>query len=129
MGRLRDIDFTFSIDWKHEQPLALERKLQFYRIIQEACSNLLKHSRATDASCEIFADHDQVLVRLSDNGVGISTHQQTSPLEHHGTFNMRSRAQSLNGEIEIRPGPMKGTEIEIRIPIPKPDDPREGPSP
>jgi signal transduction histidine kinase len=50
-----------------------------YRIAQEAVNNALRHSQASEICISLRQDHSQILLEVSDNGVGInSTTSQAS---------------------------------------------------
>ena len=46
-------------------------KLSLYRIIQEACNNIVKHSKASDALIKIVFGEERIEVWIQDNGIGI----------------------------------------------------------
>lgn len=109
-----------SIDWSyHIDELAglipENQEIHFYRVIQEAMSNIYKHSNATEASVIIKIENDSIKVTLWDDGKGFNaTKQKKSGL---GFIGMQERIDSLSGTLHIQSGDGKGTSIKIAIPI------------
>jgi signal transduction histidine kinase len=86
-----------------------------FRIAQEALQNIVKHSHAKAASMELKARGGQVLLRIVDDGIGIT------PEQHHrggmGLASMRERVWALGGTCQVTSGPRKGTIVEASVPI------------
>ena len=88
-------------------------------VINEALSNIARHSGATRAAVRLSrADPDGLRLALSDNGRGFEPSASTI-LGHQGLVNMRSRAATIGATIDIASGD-HGTTIEIRLPGPGP---------
>jgi two-component system sensor histidine kinase UhpB len=85
-----------------------------FRIAQEALQNIVKHSHARAASMELKVRGGQVLLRIVDDGIGIT------PEQHHrggmGLASMRDRVWSLDGTCKVTSGPLKGTIVEASVP-------------
>ena len=109
-----------SIDWSyHIDSLAglipENQEIHFYRVIQEAISNIYKHSKAIEASVIIHVEKEAIKVTIWDDGKGFNaTKQKKSGL---GFIGMQERIDSLNGTLHIQSGDGKGTSIKIEIPI------------
>jgi two-component system sensor histidine kinase UhpB len=93
-----------------------EAEIATYRIIQEALSNVIKHSRATRARIELRRTADGVVVTIEDNGVGFATEATMRGARSLGLFGMQERASYLGGHVEIRSG-SAGTMVEVQIPV------------
>ena len=96
----------------------VEKKLQIhlYRIVQEAVSNVVKHSQARRASVTIALADGCVEVRVEDDGKGFCppARQAVDPAaQGFGLIGMRERARMLGGEAAIRSGPGQGTGIAV----------------
>ena len=86
------------------------------RIVQEVCTNAIKHSRATDMSLAVrYLDPDIVDITIIDNGCGYDV-AAVRPGE--GIRNMRKRARTLGARLDIdsRPGE---TRIALRLRAPR----------
>ncbi|UYW00586.1 sensor histidine kinase [Flavobacterium agricola] len=86
-------------------------KVNIYRIVQEACQNILKHAHAKHAQITIDFDADYCFLTIQDDGVGGS--KSANP--GIGMKNMQQRVKTLKGTIEISTKP--GFTIKIKIPI------------
>lgn len=86
-----------------------------FRIVQEAMSNALRHSKANKMEIRIQLRQDTVRVMIYDDGVGfeLNDKKQTS----YGLSNMRERVTEIGGSIQFITALNKGTRIEITIPI------------
>ncbi|GEM_PF-1119017 len=91
-------------------------QIGLYRIIQEALTNVARHSHAQTVS--IVFDWHQPLLRLAirDDGIGFrSGNMGDRPSNHLGIEGMRQRASMLGGTFEIKSELNKGTLIEVRL--------------
>ena len=89
---------------------------QLLRIVQEALSNIRKHSNATQASLEWQGDADGLTLRIADNGRGFDA-ADVPPLTQHGLRIMRERAELLDADFQIISRPEEGTWVVIRLPV------------
>jgi two-component system sensor histidine kinase DegS len=96
-------------------------KLTLFRIIQEACCNVLKHANATLISIEIFYEEHRINVTVSDDGTGFSTDKfQTNNSEQTSSFGlsiMKERISLLSGTLDIQSEKGKGTTITVSVPL------------
>ena len=91
-------------------------QIGLYRIIQEALTNVARHSHAQTVS--VVFDWREPLLRLAirDDGIGFrSRNVGDRPSNHLGIEGMRQRASMLGGTFEIKSEPHKGTLIEVRL--------------
>lgn len=72
-------------------------RLTIYRVVQEALTNLVRHSSATAATIASQADVATVTLRISDNGTGLVTDAQ----KRGGLTNMRRRVENLGGAFDV----------------------------
>ncbi|HYE40956.1 MAG TPA: ATP-binding protein [Ramlibacter sp.] len=94
--------------------LGNELAISAYRIVQEALSNIMKHSTASHASVTLRMDEDALDIAISDNGGGFDT---TLAAEGIGIIGMRERVVAMGGTIGIHSAPGEGTTIAIRLPL------------
>ncbi|MBI5580935.1 MAG: PAS domain S-box protein [Deltaproteobacteria bacterium] len=87
-----------------------------FRILQETLTNVSRHSKATLVNILLQAENGHLLLRVRDNGRGISSNSINNPMSI-GLAGMRERAQLLGGYFEIQGRPGFGTTIEVRIPL------------
>ena len=93
-----------------------ESEIATYRILQEALSNVIRHSHATRATVFLRRSADGVVVTIEDNGVGFATEDTLRSSHSLGLFGMQERASYLGGNVEIRSG-KTGTTVEVKIPV------------
>ena len=97
----------------------LAEPINFYRIIQEALTNIVKHAKATRADILLKKRDNQLSVVIKDNGIGLTPRKRESK-NHHltglGLSIMEERARLLGGEFNIVSSP-KGTALQFKIPV------------
>ncbi|MFN7087584.1 MAG: type IV pili methyl-accepting chemotaxis transducer N-terminal domain-containing protein [Burkholderiales bacterium] len=94
-------------------PLAPEQQLQVLHILQEALSNVRKHSGASRVELEMTRDRGHVF-KVRDNGRGFDPARlDDGDGSHVGLRIMRERAQRIGGEIRIDSRPGQGSEITL----------------
>jgi signal transduction histidine kinase len=93
-----------------------ETALCLYRIVQESLRNVLKHSRAQEATIDMTAESGRISLMVKDGGVGFDTTLLGSQ-EGLGFISMRERLRLIDGEIEIASAPAQGTKIQVRVPL------------
>jgi PAS domain S-box-containing protein len=89
-------------------------EIQLLRIIQEALTNVRRHSHAERAWVRFETENDGVVVTIEDHGRGFDTRQPTP--DHIGLQTMRERAEALGGQLEIASTPGTGTQIRVHLP-------------
>jgi len=86
-----------------------------FRVAQEALQNIVQHSHARTASMELRVHSGQALLRVVDDGVGIT------PEQYHdramGLVSMRERVWALDGTCEVTSESSKGTTVEASVPL------------
>jgi PAS domain S-box-containing protein len=85
-----------------------------FRILQEALTNVSRHSRATSVVVELKEDDHDVMLKITDNGCGIDA--ADSRENSLGLIGMRERAFMLGGTLKIQSRQASGTSIDVRIP-------------
>lgn len=96
-------------------------KLTLFRIIQEACNNVIKHANATLINIDIFYEEHKVKVIVKDNGSGFHIEKsQSTSSEQSSSFGlsiMRERTSLLSGTLDIQSENGKGTIIIVTVPL------------
>ena len=98
-------------DLNLKDPLATS----IYRIVQEALTNVARHAQATEVRVTLICDADALIVRVSDNGVGLPPPMPGR--KSYGVLGIRERAQTLGGSARIYSPEEGGTVVEISIPL------------
>jgi signal transduction histidine kinase len=84
-----------------------------YRIVQEALTNVLRHSTAQHADVSIGWENDSLTVDVTDNG---GAEHRRSPGDAHGLRGMAERAAALGGWCVAGPGRNGGWEVRTSLP-------------
>jgi PAS domain S-box-containing protein len=90
--------------------------MYIYRITQEAITNSVKHAQASKICIKLSRDEHFISLLVSDNGKGFKF-DKTHKFVGNGIYNMRERANMMNGTIEIKSETGKGTTVFVQIPI------------
>ena len=88
------------------------------RIIQEALSNVRKHSGAQDVWVECNDDGDDVLIKISDDGIGFDPEDVLST-NRYGLRGMREHAALIGADFQIVSRKGQGTTVLVRVPARK----------
>lgn len=84
-------------------------KINLYRIVQEALTNVARHSNATEV--RILLTHGTAFqLSIIDNGIGFNPEKISAGL---GLLGIRERSQALGGQCKITTEPTKGVRIDI----------------
>lgn len=89
-----------------------DEELMIYRIVMELTNNILKHSKATEATIQLFYYDESFQLMVEDNGKGFSDGLG----EGIGLKNIQSRVQYLQGELTVDSNKL-GTTVIVSIPL------------
>lgn len=91
-----------------------------YRVIQEALTNIAKHSQAANASLGLRNHDNGIHLQVHDDGCGFDSRKKihrSGFLEGYGLHSMKERVEICKGDFQIRSEPGNGTIINIFIPL------------
>jgi signal transduction histidine kinase len=94
-------------------PAAVE--LAAFRIVQEAITNVVRHSGARTADVRLGYGPDMLTVRVDDDGTAGARAQALEP--GSGLRGMRERATALGGTLAIGAAPAGGVRVEAALPV------------
>jgi PAS domain S-box-containing protein len=100
--------------------LPQDSHIAVYRIIQEALTNIGKHSQEKSVSIAVNKEGSTVSFSVKDDGIGFDASEATigNPEEKGlGLEIMKGRARMIGGVLDIRSQEGKGTQITLSIPI------------
>jgi signal transduction histidine kinase len=94
--------------------LPVDEKLVFYRVAQEALTNVAKHAHATRVRVDVTRGNETVTLTVTDDGRGFD--QSKVRPGSMGLRNMRERAEGIGGDLEIVSVEGGGTMVSITWP-------------
>lgn len=98
--------------------LPADQSIGLYRIVQEALTNVARHSRASRVRISLTADGEDTLVlNIQDNGVGFSKIEATQK-QSLGLLGMQERAKLAGANLTIHSEPDKGTNVCLVVAAP-----------
>lgn len=98
--------------------LSPSAEIQLTRIVQEALTNVRKHSKATSAVITFERSGSELCLTISDNGQGFDTARlPPRGWPRFGLQTMQERAQSVSGAFVIDAAPGRGCRISVRMPL------------
>lgn len=89
-----------------------EVAITFYRICQEALTNVSKHSGATQVWVKLSCSKKKLVLSVSDNGKGIDENLMTNTLSM-GILGMKERAHLIEADFKLSSKKNKGTKIQV----------------
>jgi signal transduction histidine kinase len=95
-----------------ESSLSPLRSGHIIRIVNEAMSNILRHSKARHVHINATREAETLTITIRDDGTGLASVSSSG----YGLQNMRDRARLLNGSLEIDSKPGRGTKITLQLP-------------
>ena len=121
------VDALQNITCRFECPERIEvadntTATQVYRIAQEAVNNALKHSGANNIRMSLQLQDDQMILEVSDDGVGIDTVLASAPVAAEktkgtGTRIMRYRAGTIGGTLRVGSRDEGGMMVKCIVPL------------
>jgi signal transduction histidine kinase len=112
------IETVFDVHPQEFPRLTPEVETTVFRIVQEAMTNVFRHSEAAKACITLTKNEDHVAVSVRDFGKGIAAHvvELRPGSVGIGLGGMRQRAKEFGGELRLK-NAQPGTLIEVTIPI------------
>lgn len=120
--RNHEVDISLRVMGK-EKNLSSIVRVTLYRIIQEACSNVIKHASAKHLIVSVFYEEEKTKLEIEDDGIGFDVaaiKEKTLSEEEFcgfGLFTMKERAYLLGGTFSIESHPGNGTKITVVVPF------------
>ncbi len=114
-ARRMGIEISVSLD-ECEPPLGERASIALYRMVQEALTNVGRHTRASEVRVELRQRDQALTLTVVDNGVGFSERA----MQKEGSFGLmgiRERADMLGGDMQVDNAPGGGGRVTIRVPL------------
>ncbi|HEX3730389.1 MAG TPA: response regulator [Opitutaceae bacterium] len=97
--------------------LAGDLETTIFRIVQEALTNVARHSGAQAAELTVVSNDTHVLVEIGDRGKGFDAEQLKTRRDSVGLVSLTERVDLAGGEVEIISSPGKGTRVQASFPL------------
>lgn len=115
---VNDLNVSKKTKFRHlktGRPYRLKPEIEknIYRIIQELCSNILKHAKAKNAAIKLYWKKQYLAFTISDDGIGFNPGNVKKGLGFHNT---NYRVDMYYGTLTINSFPGKGTTVTVKIP-------------
>ncbi len=113
------ITFVLKGGGSHSR-LNAEIELEIFRIIQEVFTNILRHSKATQAVIMFEESERDIRISIEDNGVGFNYKKMTrydrqGDFRSWGLLSMMERAEAFGGKLHIESQSGSGTKVTIEV--------------
>ncbi len=108
------IEFQF---WGSFSALPAEYCFAVYRVVQESVHNIIKHANATSVLIQLRHQDGMLCLSIDDNGDGFNEKKATTGM---GLQSMRSRIESLGGQVVFSSKANEGTSVEVELAIQSP---------
>jgi two-component system, NarL family, sensor kinase len=114
VSELNGLDKTrFTLNIQDNLP-KLKSKIEYelFSIILELSNNIMKHSNANTSEISLQNIDNQLVLKVSDNGIGFS---ETENKKGMGFANLKSRVESMKGNMYLVS--VNGVKVEIKVPF------------
>jgi signal transduction histidine kinase len=92
-------------------------EIMVYRLVQECCNNIAKHSGASSVNISVSSADGWVRLAVEDNGVGFKVEEALARKDSFGLSGMRERVALLGGRFDIRSYPKNGLGTGDVVPV------------
>lgn len=96
-----------------EVNLPADSQLMVYRLMQEACTNIMKYAKAKNVWLTLSMVDGTIAASVRDDGVGFDTRRQI--VSSYGLLGMRYRVEAVQGSLKITSSPGNGTLIQALL--------------
>jgi signal transduction histidine kinase len=92
--------------------LPADVRLTAYRVVQEALTNVVRHSGASRAEVNVDLDAHALRIAIADNGRGVADNA-----EGFGLTGLRERVEAVGGSLRIGPAEQGGALVATELPV------------
>jgi signal transduction histidine kinase len=109
------VDFIHSNLEDHR--FSNEIEITAYRVVQESLTNSARHAQVTSVEVRVWVNQTDLMLQISDRGVGFDFDSTIRQREGQGLLGMRERVNFMGGNLFIDTRPNEGTSISAKLPI------------
>ena len=102
--------------------LSQDVEISFFRIAQEALTNVAKHAAASRVVISLKPRQDGIVLEVQDNGKGIKPDAKFDSVSSLGMTTMRERAEAIGAVFTLTSIPGAGTQIAVDLALRAVDD-------
>jgi two-component system, NarL family, sensor histidine kinase DegS len=121
IGKLTDIKISYRTEGDTTVRLPQKVENNIFRIIQEAINNAIKYSAGTHIQVVLTQRENDMTIEVLDDGNGFDeklVEARSVNIESgRGFFNMYERTEYINGHLNIKSEPGKGTRVVLTLPV------------
>lgn len=121
IGKLTDVELVFRAEGDADQRIPQKIENNIFRIVQEAINNAIKYSNASRIEVLLKQTENDLMVTVKDEGQGFDekiVEARNMNIESgRGFFNMYERTEYVNGQLDIKSEPGKGTTVTLMVPL------------
>ncbi|HLM28111.1 MAG TPA: sensor histidine kinase [Thermoleophilaceae bacterium] len=114
VGRRHGAEVNLELDESVEVPLKAREAMR--RIVAEAVANAVRHGKASTVTVAVTDGDYGCRLRILDDGTGFEPDAADGEAQGYGLVSMRERAASVGAQLEVKPRPGEGTEVEVVLP-------------
>ncbi|MEK6764242.1 MAG: PAS domain S-box protein [Nitrospirota bacterium] len=89
-----------------------------YRITQESLNNVVRHAEASQVDVELTGAQSELVVTITDNGVGFDSKQLRNGSHGLGLLGMKERVALVHGNLHVVSAVGKGTRVQVVVLVP-----------
>jgi len=115
LGEQQKVEIDFQ---SHDLPglVSADMSLCFFRVLQEALHNSVKHSGVRHFEVRLWGTADEIHLTVRDSGVGFDR-EAAKTSQGLGLISMEERLKLVKGTLSIDSQPNRGTTIHARVPL------------
>ena len=122
LENIGNIKINYTVNGKADDNIKPVISLTIFRIVQEACNNAIKHSKASSIDVVLNYNSNNIELSISDDGVGfdLDLYDNNNPDDINsgcGLSMMKERVFLLSGKFNIKSSKNKGTIINVVVPL------------
>ena len=116
-ARAADADVRVELTWRGDRrPLPREVDLSAFRIVQEAVTNVVRHSGTRACRVDVGFDPGELSIEILDDGHGPLPPRIGGTVAGFGLLGMRERVALLSGQFNAGPRPEGGFRVAVKLP-------------
>jgi two-component system, NarL family, sensor kinase len=111
------IGLEYKLDYSamENNIINIENGIVFFRILQEAINNIIKHSQAKEYYIKFITAKEFIKLIIIDDGIGFNIENIIKEGKANGLKNIENRIRSIGGEMLIESSLGNGTKIIISL--------------